>query len=143
MTHESKDYIKALRNKGYRVTPQRLIVLDAVCAYQGHATFADIQSAVYDMDSSINRSTIYRALAVLREVGLVIETEIENTGKVYCIAGSSDHAHLVCLSCAQVITVPEHEMMTIVEYFRDRYGFEMQSEHIIFNGFCKNCYLPI
>ena len=91
MTHEEKDYITILRSNGYRVTPQRLIVLDAVCEYTGHATLADIQATVNDMDSTIDRSTIYRALDVLREVGLIVESEIENVGKIYRVAGESDH----------------------------------------------------
>ncbi|MBZ0301759.1 MAG: transcriptional repressor, partial [Anaerolineae bacterium] len=73
MTHENSDYIQVLHEKGYRVTPQRLIVLDAVCACQGHATLADIHARVMDMDPTIDRSTIYRALSVLQKVGLIVE----------------------------------------------------------------------
>lgn len=139
MTHENKDYIKALRDKGYRVTPQRLIVLDAVCAHHGHATLADIQASVYEMDPTIDRSTIYRALDVLQEVGLIVEAEIGETGKVYRVAGEADHLHLVCVSCGQVMTVSVDDMMPFLQHFRDTYGFDVQSDHLVLKGFCQDC----
>ncbi|GAB4530270.1 MAG: transcriptional repressor [Anaerolineae bacterium] len=139
MTHENKDYVKALHDKGYRVTPQRLIVLDAVCAHKGHATLADIQASVYEMDPTIDRSTIYRALDVLQEVGLIVEAEIGETGKVYRVAGEADHLHLVCVSCGQVMTVSVDGMMPFLQHFRDTYGFDVQSDHLVLKGFCQDC----
>lgn len=139
MTHENKDYIKALRDKGYRVTPQRLIVLDAVCAHHGHATLADIQASVYEMDPTIDRSTIYRALDVLQEVGLIVEAEIGETGKVYRVAGEADHLHLVCVSCGQVMTISVDDMAPFHKHIRDTYGFDVQSDHLVLKGFCQDC----
>lgn len=143
MTHENKDYIQVLHSRGYRVTPQRLIVLDAVCACQGHATLAAIHTAVNEMDPTIDRSTIYRALDVLQEVGLIVETEIGETGKVYRIAGESDHCHLVCLACGQVLTVNMDEMKPLLQHVRDRYGFELQADHLAFKGLCQACQIRL
>lgn len=139
MSHENIDYIEALHSKGYRVTPQRLIVLDAVCDLEHHATFADIHAKVVEMDSTIDRSTIYRALAVLLEVGLIVESEIGELGKVYRVAGESDHHHLICRSCGAVLTIHEDVMQPMIDYFRDHYGFEVQSEHLVFKGMCFKC----
>lgn len=139
MSHEEKDYIQALRTRGYRVTPQRLIVLDAVCVHQGHATLADIQATVNHMDSTIDRSTIYRALDVLREVGLVVESDIEGAGKVYRIAGESDHHHLVCIACGAVLSVDQSALEPLLRTIREEYDFEIQADHLVFNGLCKDC----
>lgn len=139
MTHENQDYIQALHAKGYRVTPQRLIVLDAVCAHQKHATLADIQAAVNEMDPTIDRSTIYRALDVLIAVGLIVESEIAETGKVYRIAGESDHLHLECLACHQILTVKLDEVSPLLQHFHDAYGFDVQADHLILKGFCQKC----
>ena len=139
MTHENSDYIQVLHDRGYRVTPQRLIVLDAVCACQGHATLADIQARVSDMDPTIDRSTIYRALEVLREVGLIVESELGHHDKVYRIAGESDHHHLICLSCGKVLTISKQEIEPFLEHLRSIYGFQVQADHLVFNGFCDAC----
>jgi len=139
MTHENKDYIEALRSKGYRVTPQRLIVLDAVCASQGHATIADIHATVNHMDNTIDRSTIYRALDVLRDSGLIVESEIEGTGKVYRIAGESDHHHLVCSHCGKILTIQQDSIVPLFFHFQQEFGFQVQTDHLVFNGLCKDC----
>lgn len=139
MSHEDKDYIQALRSRGYRVTPQRLIVLDAVCAHEGHATLSDIQLSVNEMDPTIDRSTIYRALDVLQEVGLIVESEIGESGKVYRIAGTSDHLHLECLACGQIMTIDLCDIAPTLQLFRDQYGFDVQADHLVLKGFCREC----
>lgn len=142
MSHENKDYIEALRARGYRVTPQRLIVLDAVCEHQGHATVADILAGVNYMDSTIDTSTVYRALDVLRDAGLIVESEIEGTGKIYRIAGESDHHHLVCVSCGTILMAQQVDIKPLIRHFREVYHFELQTDHLIFNGLCRNCQKP-
>lgn len=126
----------------HSVTLQRLIVLDAVCAHHGHATIADIQASVYEMDPSIDRSTIYRALDVLQEVGLVVEAEIGEAGKVYRVAGEADHFHLVCVSCGQVMTVSVDDVTPFLKHFQDTYGFDVQPDHLVLKGFCQVCRTP-
>ena len=139
MTHETLDYIAALHAKGYRVTPQRLIVLDAVCELHGHATIAAIQAKVADMDSTIDRSTIYRALAVLLVAGLIVEAEMGAGGKVYSIAGDAGHHHLVCLACGKVLTIDRDELTPLVQHIRETYGFMIQADHQAFHGLCADC----
>ena len=139
MSHEDKDYITALRTRGYRVTPQRLIVLDAVCEHQGHATVADILHSVNYMDSSIDPSTVYRALDVLRDAGLIVESEIDGKGKIYRIAGEADHHHLVCVSCGAMLTIHQHDVNPLIEHLRDEYSFKLQTDHLVLNGVCKDC----
>lgn len=139
MSHENKDYIRALRSKGYRVTSQRLIVLDAVCENQGHATIADILVSVNNMDSTIDSSTVYRALDVLRDAGLIVESEIEGRGKIYRVAGESEHHHLVCSVCGTILTIHQEDIAPIIRQIRNEYDFEIQTDHLVFNGMCKVC----
>nr|MBN1230033.1 transcriptional repressor [Anaerolineae bacterium] len=139
MTHETKDYVSKLRARGYRVTMQRLIVLDAVCALGGHATIAAIQSEVAELDPSIDRSTVYRALAVLIEVGLVVRADLAGVGKVYSIPSNTTHHHLVCLSCGKIFTVDRNAIQPLVQQFRASHNFELQTDHLVFNGFCGEC----
>lgn len=138
MTHETRDYIQILHEHGYRVTPQRLIVLDAICEIGGHATFGDVYARVKYLDPTIDKSTIYRAIDVLCEVGLVVATELETEGKVYNIAGGNHH-HLVCQSCGQVMTVSDDEFQHFQQAIYAKYGFSIQSEHLAFKGLCDTC----
>ncbi len=140
MSHESKDYIAALHSRGYRVTPQRLIVLDAVCELQGHATVSDIQNKVNLLDSTIDRSTIYRALDILTEVGLVVASEMDaETGRVYRIAGEAHHHHLLCQSCGEVFSISTDILFPVFQQIHDTYGFEVWADHLALKGLCERC----
>jgi Fur family ferric uptake transcriptional regulator len=140
MSHKNKDYIAMLRSKGYRVTAQRLMVLDAVCEIKAHATIAEIQNKVHFFDPSIDRSTIYRALEVLTQVGLVTETDLGH-GKVYVIAGEAKHHHLQCKTCGKVFSIPEQALQNFIQEVQDNYGFQILADHLVLTGTCQDCQL--
>lgn len=139
MTHENRDYIEVLRSRGYRVTSQRLIVLDAICAIDGHASPSNIVTKVKFYDNTIDRSTIYRALDVLVDVGLVTETEIGMEGKVYRIAETADHHHLLCKVCDTVITINDEELEGVFQNLLETYGFAVEADHLALLGLCESC----
>ena len=138
MSHETLDYIQILRKQGYRVTPQRLIVLDAICDVGGHADLGQITARVKYLDPTIDKSTIYRSLDVLCEVGLVVEAEMDKQGKVYNIVGTSHH-HLVCRSCGGIFTISCADFQQFQRQIMEQYGFQIQSEHLAFKGLCEGC----
>jgi Fur family transcriptional regulator, ferric uptake regulator len=139
MSHEEKDYIQILRSHGYRVTPQRLIVLDAVCEVGGHATIGAIMARVKMLDPTIDLSTIYRALDVWVEVGLVVVSDIGEQGKVYKIAGGSTHHHLICQSCGKVLTIRADELKPLLDQLQAKYGFVVRADHLSLPGLCRDC----
>lgn len=139
MSHEDKDYVAHLHAHGYRATQQRLLVLDAVCAVGGHSTFGTIHAKVKDFDPTIDQSTIYRALDVLNEVGLIAVSEIGDSGKVYKVAGEADHYHLVCRVCGAVSSVDPVLFRGVFEQIRQSYGFEVGDDHLALPGLCEKC----
>lgn len=139
MSHEEKDYIQILRSQGYRVTPQRLIVLDAVCDIDGHATIATVVARVKELDPTIDQSTIYRALDVLVEVGLVVVAEMGDEGKVYKIAGEATHHHLICQSCGTVLNINDDEVNPLFALLQTKYGFIVRADHLSLPGLCRTC----
>ena len=76
MSHNTIDYVQQIRERGYRMTPQRQIVLDTVCAHGGHATASQIYDSVNDQQPAINRATVYRILDFFCELQLVAKADI-------------------------------------------------------------------
>ena len=87
----------------------------------------------------IDKSTVYRALDVLCTAGLVVETTLDKQGKVYSIAGDSQHHHLTCQSCGCILTVSGEEFQHFQQQILAKYGFAIQSEHLAFKGLCREC----
>src|SRR5262249_6639085 len=71
----TRGWDKELRARGYRVTPQRQLVLEAVTKLE-HASPEEIWADVQQTASGVNISTIYRALELLEQLGLVTHTHL-------------------------------------------------------------------
>lgn len=139
MSHEDRDYIEQLRLHGFRVTMQRLIVLDAVCDVGGHATFAAIAVRVKDLDPTISQSTIYRTLDMLVEAELIVSSEMDSAERIYEIAGNTPHHHLVCNGCGEVQRLNHTMVESLFNHIQESKGFQVTTDHLILPGLCAKC----
>ena len=92
-----------LRAKGYRVTPQRQLALEAVTALE-HGTPEEICTAVQRTAQGVNISTVYRTLELLEELGMVKHAHLGHGPPTYHLAVDAEHVHLVCRGSARSAT---------------------------------------
>ncbi|MGH3320427.1 MAG: Fur family transcriptional regulator [Streptosporangiaceae bacterium] len=128
-----------LRARGYRVTPQRQLVLEAVTALQ-HATPEEVCEEVRRTARGVNISTVYRTLELLEDLGLVTHTHLGHGAPTYHIAAEADHVHLVCRECGEVAEVSPSVTAGLVGTLRDDYGFETDVRHLTVFGRCARCH---
>lgn len=139
MSHSSQTYSRILREAGYRVTEQREVILDAVCLGGGHSTLKEIFVRAQHTIPSLDVSSVYRALKLFSELGLVLVGVNSSGEDVYEIPQTNPHHHLICRDCGE-----EHEIdHNLVEAFytelHRRYGFTTTSDHIVLFGRCGGC----
>lgn len=127
-----------LRAKGYRLTPQRQLVLEAI-GDLGHATPEDILSRVRATASGVNISTVYRTLDLLEELALVTHTHLGHGAPTYHVANDAEHVHLVCRSCGVVTEVSPDVVSATVERLAAGHGFAADVHHFAIFGQCANC----
>lgn len=127
-----------LRAQGYRLTPQRQLVLEAVRRL-GHATPDDIAAEVRKTASALNISTVYRTLELLEELGLVTHTHLGHGAPTWHAAEEADHLHLVCRSCGRVTEVSPELLTGVVERLAADEGFAVDVEHVAVFGRCREC----
>ena len=82
MSSMSTDWRATLREKGYRLTPQRELILSAVDTL-GHATPDEVLAEVRKHSDAVNVSTVYRTLEVLEELGLIRHAHISDRAPTY------------------------------------------------------------
>jgi Fur family ferric uptake transcriptional regulator len=70
MSHDRTECAVQIREQGFRVTPQRLLLLDAICEGNGHTTFDEIYRRVRSKAPGINQATVYRTLDFLCDLRL-------------------------------------------------------------------------
>jgi Fur family ferric uptake transcriptional regulator len=139
MSHNELDLAALLHNEGYRLTPQRQMVLDAVCEADGHATAEQIYELVHQKSEAVNRATIYRTLKFLREMGLVVSTTLPDGGVEYELAGSKPHHHLVCHACGIDYEIPDKLFFDLVQTISETYDFRVDTTHLSLYGICAEC----
>jgi Fur family ferric uptake transcriptional regulator len=134
--HRSWD--EELRSRGYRVTPQRQLVLEAV-ARLSHATPEEVASSVQQTAKGVNISTIYRTLELLDSLGLVTHTHLNHGAPTYHLASDAGHVHLVCQNCGKIDEASRDEVAPLTDVLSERHGFETNVSHLTVFGRCNDC----
>jgi Fur family transcriptional regulator, ferric uptake regulator len=133
-----REWDEQLRARGYRVTPQRQLVLEAV-ARLDHATPEEIFAQVQQTARGVNISTIYRTLELLEQIGMVTHTHLGHGAPIYHLATHADHVHLVCVDCGRVSEVGPEAVRPVITALDEHYGFETDVGHLTVFGRCRDC----
>ena len=134
----SEDLRQRLRGSGYRLTPQRELILGAVETLR-HATPDEVHAEVHARAPAVNISTVYRTLEVLEELGLVRHTHLSDRAPTYHAVSGHEHFHLVCRNCRRVTSVDPDVIEATVARLRDELGFEPDVGHLTIFGRCAHC----
>ncbi|MEU6800482.1 Fur family transcriptional regulator [Streptomyces neyagawaensis] len=134
----STDWKTDLRQRGYRLTPQRQLVLEAVDTLE-HATPDDILAEVRKTASGVNISTVYRTLELLEELGLVSHAHLGHGAPTYHLADRHHHIHLVCRDCTTVIEADVSVAAEFTDKLRETFGFDTDMKHFAIFGRCADC----
>ena len=134
----STDWRATLREKGYRLTPQRELILNAVDTL-GHATPDEVLAEVRKHSDAVNVSTVYRTLEVLEELGLVRHAHLSDRAPTYHSVTDHVHFHLVCRNCHRVISVDPDVVAPFAGRLREEQGFAIDVGHLAIFGECVEC----
>ncbi|MFC2026189.1 Fur family transcriptional regulator [Chloroflexota bacterium] len=132
-------YLNYLRSRGYRLTPQREMIIETLTQNDHHMTAEEIFENLGARTRTINIATVYRTLDLLIEEGLACRNDL-GTGQVFYASNRhGPHIHLVCRQCGEIIDAnfPLESHMKV--HFQNEYGFTADLGHLSFFGICNNC----
>ncbi|MGD8474389.1 MAG: Fur family transcriptional regulator [Anaerolineae bacterium] len=133
-------FVQRLRKQGFRLTPQREIILSVLHDVEGWATADDIYGRVQDVSTSLDISTVYRTLDLLQELHLVFGMESGDGQRRYELLGvHGPHLHLVCQSCGQVIPADLDAAQAFGMDLQAKYGFQPALDQLSIPGLCPAC----
>ena len=127
-----------LRERGYRITPQREAILQEVLGSTGHITPQDVARRVTARMPAVNPSTVYRTLAMLEDVGVVRHSHLEG-GAEYHRADEVEHVHLTCSSCGAEDDLSMEEAESLKRLLQEHKGFQPDLTHFAISGLCADC----
>jgi Fur family ferric uptake transcriptional regulator len=132
---------QAIVTEGGRMTGQRAIILDVIAASHEHLTADDITARAQRRDHSINPSTVYRTLALLKERGL-IKTQYydqDSHREVFEPTPQTEHYHFTCNRCGTVIEFESQHVPALRAQLQAEFGMEVTQIHLSLTGLCKIC----
>lgn len=133
-----EDIAALVRGAGGRMTTGRRALLEALVQLGGHPTAEQLLGAVRRAQPEVDSSTIYRNLAQLEELGVVVHVHLAHGPAVYHLAGD-DHAHIVCDGCRLVAEVPGEVVRALRQAFSSHGGFGLTWQHFAWTGLCADC----
>jgi len=95
---------------GFRMTPQRRAVLEAVAGCGGHPTAAEIYTRVRATRPGTAYATVYNALHQFTDVGLLRQVAVDGS-KTYFDTNVSDHHHFFVEGENALVDIPNAEVM--------------------------------
>ncbi|MGH8884127.1 MAG: Fur family transcriptional regulator [Egibacteraceae bacterium] len=134
------DVAHRLRTQGYRLTPQRQLVWDALRRATAHLTAEEIHGEVSKTVPDFNVASVYRTLTLLEELGLAKSVHIGDGKGHWEVTHPDDEFHLVCRICGKVI---HHHPSDLVQRTREHlltdHGFVSERVDLVVHGACADC----
>jgi Fur family peroxide stress response transcriptional regulator len=131
-------FVRILREGGYKVTPQRLIIYKAVINNREHPTAEEIYEKVKKDYPGLSPATVYKTLALFVKLGIIREYGYEDGINRYD-PSTKPHVHLICTNCKKIIDVDLSSIAKVIEEIGKVKDFELKSYRFEFYGICKNC----
>jgi Fur family peroxide stress response transcriptional regulator len=130
-----------LRERGHRLTPQRLAVLKALVDSQEHPSAEQIYERVRVDFPMISLATVYKTVAVLKEMGEVLELGFSDDSNRYNGAIPHPHPHLVCVNCKSItdVDVDVGVVTGLPQQVARKTGYQIISHRFDFFGVCPRC----
>jgi len=130
----------ALRGQGFRVTPQRAVILETIAHMDGHRTAQEVYHVAGGRLPGLNLATIYRTLETLHAASLV---DLFDAGCGVTRFSLRDpehrHGHLVCQSCGRTLTLDPTHAASMSRKINRETGFEIALDHLTLVGLCEDC----
>jgi len=131
--------VAALDASGRRVTAPRRALVDLIAARDGHFTAADLVADVKERRLGIGRATVFRALDVLTELGVVERLDLPSGQHAYVACEASHHHHVVCSRCGRSVDIEDAGLTGVVDAVEARTGYRVDRHRLELFGLCPDC----
>ncbi len=129
----------ALREHGYKLTPQRRAVIAAIAASPDHLTPNDLYQKVRQDHPAFGLTTIYRTLEILANLELICELHAGGSCHSYTTGAPEHHHHIICSGCGEVVDFSGYDLSLLEERLSRETGFEIEGHLLEFTGRCRRC----
>jgi Fur family ferric uptake transcriptional regulator len=128
-----------LRERGYRMTPQREMIMETLFRTNQHLTAEQIYEELHMRTRALNIATVYRTLDLLVDEGLASRVDLGEDRISYAASLHGPHIHLVCRQCGSVSESDHSLLEPLGKMLLREYGFTADLGHLSITGLCQQC----
>ena len=132
-----EELIVSLREEGFRITPQRIAIVDYLLKTEDHPSAEHIHKTIQKKYPMVSLSTVYKTLDLLKEKKLVNEMDVE--GEARFDAHTNEHINLVCMNCGKIDDVDEDSLKEIQAKAARKSKYLILKSNFELSGYCSNC----
>ena len=128
--------------RGIRMTQQRRAILSVMETARKHLDASQILRKAQRLDASVDRSTVYRTLRLLKRHGLIDELDlmhIHGEGHYYERKTSRDHIHMACLRCGKITEFVSEIFESLKKQMEKDCSFRILVARLEIGGYCSSC----
>jgi len=137
MSQQLQNIVDSLRKEGFRITPQRVAIVNYVMNTDEHPSAEHVHKVVQRKYPMVSLSTVYKTLDLLREKRLI--NEIEVNGELRFDPNTGEHVNLVCLNCGMIVDSSEDELVQIQNKIAKKAKYLIIRGSLDLFGYCANC----
>jgi len=130
-----EDFIKACKERGLKITPQRLAVYEILLKRDDHPTVEEIYEEVKEIYPFVSLATVYRTVETLESLGFIKKVAYWGNSVRYD-ANVMEHDHLVCVMCGSITDLKMNLSYDVPENVD---GFKVLSHSLYIYGVCPSC----
>jgi len=132
-----EEVVSSLREEGFRITPQRIAIVDYLLKTEEHPSAERIHKIIQKKYPMVSLSTVYKTLDLLKEKRLVNEIEVD--GEARFDAHTNDHINLVCMNCGKIDDIDENSLKEIQARAARKSKYLILKGSFELFGYCGNC----
>ncbi len=128
-------HIAALRKNGYKITPQRLAVIEYIKESPGHFTAEEVYRNIKQKEPTITLATVYNIFRAMKKSGIV--KSFEANGSTIYETNNRRHANFLCSSCGKIEDIEIADIPELTVF--SNAGNVIDSVEIVIRGVCASC----
>jgi len=130
--------IAALKERNFRLTPQRVELVRLIAASEGHPSANQFYEAIKEKFPTMSHATVYKTLALLKELDQVFEIDLHGDSH-YDGNRPEPHPHLICMKCNKIVDGEDTLNQEALRKLEQDTGFTILRPQVSLYGICPDC----
>jgi Fur family peroxide stress response transcriptional regulator len=133
------ELVARLRERGCRLTPQRVALLHIIAVSDGHPSASHLYERIKEQFPTTSPATVYKTLALLKDMGEVLELGFSDDDNRYDGNKPYPHPHLICTRCRRIVDPEVSLVQNLQQEVAGLSGYEIVGHRLDFYGICPEC----